>query len=332
MTTSAEIGTEGTLQIAEHFVPAQSGNRRRFSWGLLVAYILLAIGGVCMVTPFIWMILTSVKPPPELVNFSFFPANPTLQNYLNVLNTSSFERWYLNSIIVAAISTTSVVFFDTLVGYTLNKFSFPGKNLIFIGMLGTLMIPTEMLIIPWYTMSVNWNWHLGYTQYWGIAFPGVITAAGIFLMRQFFDGVPNELLDAARMEHERVRNLVENRRAAGQTGHCRPGYLQLYRQLERLPVAADSGQQSRVLYIARRTQFLPRRIHHPLGEDYDRGQPGQHPSAHRLPGLSTPDYQRYRSHGTERLISKKEQYSRRVCQLPEGSRNYSAQTYRTFHC
>ena len=200
MATSAEIGKEGTLQVGERFVPARGKGSRRFGWAVLIAYILLAIGGVCMVIPFFWMILTSVKPPPELVNFSFFPENPTLQNYLNVLNTSSFERWYLNSVIVAAITTTSVVFFDSLVGYTLNKFNFPGKNIIFIGMLGTLMIPTEMLIIPWFTMSVNWSWHIGYAQYWGIAFPGVITAAGIFLMRQFFDGVPNELLDAARID------------------------------------------------------------------------------------------------------------------------------------
>ena len=200
MATSAEIGKEGTLQVGERFVPARDKGSRRFGWAVLIAYILLAIGGVCMVIPFFWMILTSVKPPPELVNFSFFPENPTLQNYLNVLNTSSFERWYLNSVIVAAITTTSVVFFDSLVGYTLNKFNFPGKNIIFIGMLGTLMIPTEMLIIPWFTMSVNWSWHIGYAQYWGIAFPGVITAAGIFLMRQFFDGVPNELLDAARID------------------------------------------------------------------------------------------------------------------------------------
>ena len=200
MATSAEVGKEGTLQVGEHLVPARGKGSRRFGWAVLIAYILLAIGGVCMVIPFFWMILTSVKPPPELVNFSFFPENPTLQNYLNVLNTSSFERWYLNSVIVAAITTTSVVFFDSLVGYTLNKFNFPGKNIIFIGMLGTLMIPTEMLIIPWFTMSVNWSWHIGYAQYWGIAFPGVITAAGIFLMRQFFDGVPNELLDAARID------------------------------------------------------------------------------------------------------------------------------------
>ncbi len=200
MATSAEIGNESTIQIGEHFVPARGKGSRRPGWPVLIAYFLLAIGGVGMVIPFFWMILTSVKPPPELVNFSFFPENPTLQNYLNVLNTSSFERWYLNSIIVAVITTVSVVFFDSLVGYTLNKFSFPGKNIIFIGMLGTLMIPTEMLIIPWFTMSVDWNWHIGYAQYWGIAFPGVITAAGIFLMRQFYDGVPNELLDAARMD------------------------------------------------------------------------------------------------------------------------------------
>ncbi len=200
MATTADIGNSGALQNIDRFSPSRGKGSRRFGWTLLLAYLLLTIGGICMVTPFFWMILTSVKPPPELVNFSFFPENPTLQNYSNVLNTSSFERWYLNSIIVATISTVSVVFFDTLVGYTLNKFNFPGKNIIFIGMLGTLMIPTEMLIIPWFTMSVNWSWHIGYAQYWGIAFPGVITAAGIFLMRQFFDGVPNELLDAARID------------------------------------------------------------------------------------------------------------------------------------
>lgn len=200
MTTNVETSSERSLQIAEQLVSGRAGRRRRFSWAAAVAYVLLSVGGVAMVVPFIWMLLTSLKPPPELVNFSFFPENPTLQNYLNVLNTSSFERWYVNSIIVAVVSTTSVVFFDTLVGYTLNKFEFPGKNLIFIGILGTLMIPTEMLIIPWFTMSVNWGWHVGYAQYWGIAFPGVITAAGIFLMRQFFDGVPNELLDAARID------------------------------------------------------------------------------------------------------------------------------------
>jgi multiple sugar transport system permease protein len=146
------------------------------------------------------MILTSIKPAPELVKFAFLPQNPTLDNYFIVLQTSDFGRWYLNSLIVAIFSTICVAIFDSLVGYTLNKFDFPGKQLIFLGILATLMVPTEMLIIPWYTMSVQLEWHIGLMQYWGIAFPGVITATGIFLMRQFFDGVPNELLDAARMD------------------------------------------------------------------------------------------------------------------------------------
>jgi multiple sugar transport system permease protein len=116
------------------------------------------------------------------------------------VQTSDFGRWYLNSILIACFSTLCVAIFDSLVGYTLNKFDFPGKNLIFLGILATLMVPTEMLIIPWYSMSVKLNWHVGLAQYWGIAFPGVITATGIFLMRQFFDSVPNELLDAARID------------------------------------------------------------------------------------------------------------------------------------
>ncbi len=200
MTASIETSAERTIQLAERVVSSPVRPRGRFSWAEALAYLLLSLGVVVMVTPFVWMLLTSFKPAPELTRFAFLPVNPTLENYVRVLTTSSFGRWYLNSVLVATISTASVIFFDSLVGYTLNKFEFPGKNLIFIGILGTLMVPTEMLIIPWYTMSVDFGWHVGMAQYWGIAFPGVITATGIFLMRQFFDGVPSELLDAARID------------------------------------------------------------------------------------------------------------------------------------
>lgn len=200
MATSVESGADRTLQVADQLVGTPMQRRRRFSGWLAISYIMLSLGAVVMVVPFLWMLLTSLKPAPELVGFSFLPQNPTLNNYVDVLRTSAFGRWYLNSIIVACFSTLCVAIFDSLVGYTLNKFEFPGKNIIFLGILATLMIPTEMLIIPWYTMSVQLGWHIGPMQYWGIAFPGVITATGIFLMRQFFDGVPNELLDAARID------------------------------------------------------------------------------------------------------------------------------------
>ncbi|MEZ4708407.1 MAG: carbohydrate ABC transporter permease [Caldilineaceae bacterium] len=200
MTSSVESSSERTLQIADQLVGGSVRRRQPLSVGMLVAYILLSIGAIVMVVPFLWMLLTSLKPAPELVKFAFLPQEPTLNNYVRVAQTSDFGRWYFNSILVACFSTLCVAIFDSLVGYTLNKFEFPGKNLIFMGILATLMIPTEMLIIPWYTMSVQLNWHVGLMQYWGIAFPGVITATGIFLMRQFFDGVPNELLDAARID------------------------------------------------------------------------------------------------------------------------------------
>ncbi len=194
-----ESGADRNLQVAEQLV-SRPARRRQFSIWTAVAYLLLSLGSIFMIVPFLWMILTSIKPAPELVQFAFLPKNPTLANYLSVLQTSDFGRWYLNSLIVAVFSTFCVAIFDSLVGYTLNKFDFPGKQIIFLGILATLMVPTEMLIIPWYTMSVQLEWHIGLMQYWGIAFPGVITATGIFLMRQFFDGVPNELLDAARID------------------------------------------------------------------------------------------------------------------------------------
>jgi len=200
MTTATETEAERLLRLSEQVVAKPARRRTRLSWLTVLIYVLLSLGAIVMIVPFVWMVLTSFKPGTELIDFSFLPENPTLDNYWLVLTTSSFGRWYLNSLFVATVSTVSVAFFDSLVGYTFNKFEFPGKTIIFLGILATLMIPTEMLIIPWYNMSVQLGWHQGTMQYWGIVFPGVITAVGIFLMRQFFDGVPNELLDAARID------------------------------------------------------------------------------------------------------------------------------------
>lgn len=167
----------------------------------LVVYILLSIGGLTMIIPFAWMIATSMKTAGEIYQGNFFPNAPTLENYRTVIFNTPFPRWYLNSIIVATISTTSVVFFDSMIGFVFAKYDFPLKNVIFLLILSTLMVPTEMLLIPWFIMSVNPP--IGSTwvnTIWGIAFPGVITAAGAFLMRQFMSGVPDELLDAGRID------------------------------------------------------------------------------------------------------------------------------------
>lgn len=163
----------------------------------LFLYVVLLLGGLAMVFPFLWMVASSLKNAADIYTLSLIPPHPTLDNYSAVLRDTAFVRWFANSLIIAAITTASVAFFDSLAGYALAKFRFPGRQLIFVMILSTLMVPTEMLVIPWYLMSINLHWS---NSYWGIMFPGVISAFGVFLMRQFFESVPNDLLDAARID------------------------------------------------------------------------------------------------------------------------------------
>lgn len=165
--------------------------------GRIITWTLLFIGGLIMITPLAFMFSTSLKTASQVYDLRLIPAAPTLQNYITILADGRFLRWFLNSMIVAVVVTLSNVFFDSLVGYTLAKFQFRGRYFIFLAILSTLMIPTEMLVIPWYLMSSKLGW---LDSYWGIMFPGMMTAFGTFLMKQFFEGVPNDFLEAARVD------------------------------------------------------------------------------------------------------------------------------------
>ena len=181
---------------ASALAEARRERRRKRIAQVILATILL-IGGMMMVFPFVWMLASSLKRAQDIYSLSLVPPDPTLGNYTTVLRETSYVRWFGNSLLVAGITTASVAFFDSLAGYTLAKFRFPGATIIFILILSTLMVPTEMLVIPWYVMSIELSWT---DSYWGIMFPGVISAFGVFLMRQFFMGVPNDLIDAARLD------------------------------------------------------------------------------------------------------------------------------------
>ncbi len=165
--------------------------------GPIVLWTVLFIGGVLMVTPLLFMFSTSLKTAGQIYDLRLIPAQPTLANYVEVLSTGDFLRWFVNSSIVAISVTVSNLFFDSLVGYTLAKFRFRGRRFVFIAILSTLMIPTEMLVIPWYLMSAQFGW---LDTYWGIMFPGMMTAFGTFLMKQFFETVPDDFLEAARID------------------------------------------------------------------------------------------------------------------------------------
>ncbi len=165
--------------------------------GRVLTWTLLLIGGVVMVTPLLFMFSTSLKTAGQVYDLRLIPAAPTVANYVEVLSDGRFLRWFLNSMFVAVTVTLSNVFFDSMVGYTLAKFTFRGRYFVFIAILSTLMIPTEMLVIPWYLMSAQFGW---IDTYWGIMFPGMMTAFGTFLMKQFFETVPDDFLEAARID------------------------------------------------------------------------------------------------------------------------------------
>ena len=185
MTATAATGTELKL------------NGANLRPDRILIWTLLFIGGVLMITPLLIMFSTSLKTASQVYDLRLIPAAPTFDNYIKVLSDGRFVRWFLNSTLVAVCVTLSNVFFDSLVGYTLAKFQFRGRYLIFIAILSTLMIPTEMLVIPWYLMSAQLGW---IDSYWGIMFPGMMTAFGTFLMKQFFETVPDDFLEAARVD------------------------------------------------------------------------------------------------------------------------------------
>lgn len=161
------------------------------------AYTWLILLSLTTVLPFVWMVSTSLKPRPEIFYFRFFPLEPTIKNYIDVLTRWQYGKWFFNSTIVTVLTTFSTLLFCSLCGYALAKFRFKGRSFFFILILATIMVPNEMLLIPWFVGAHN----LGVVDTMtGVVFPGLISAFGVFVMRQAFLNIPNELLDAARVD------------------------------------------------------------------------------------------------------------------------------------
>lgn len=188
------MAARAELLSAGRFVERSSFNPRP---GRIIAWTLLFLGGLVMLTPLLFMFSTSLKYSSDVYDLRLVPADPTIDNYVQVLSDGRFLRWFVNSVVIATVVTISNVFFDSLVGYTLAKFDFRGRYLVFVAILSTLMIPTEMLVIPWYIMARDFGW---LDTYWGIMFPGMMTAFGTFLMKQFFETVPKDFIEAARID------------------------------------------------------------------------------------------------------------------------------------
>lgn len=162
-------------------------------------YLTLTLSSLLMLLPFYWTVSTSFK----LEQFVF--ANPpqwwpdpiTLQNYIYVFTRIPFPRYLFNSVFVAVVATGAHVFFDTLAGYAFSKLRFPGRDAIFFAMLLALMIPFQVNLIPLYRIMAWFRW---LDHYQALIIPNITGIFGIFLMRQFINSIPDELLDAARID------------------------------------------------------------------------------------------------------------------------------------
>jgi multiple sugar transport system permease protein len=163
-------------------------------------YHLILLGGVViMFFPFIWMFLSAFKTEQEILTVppTILPLRSTLVNYFNVCHIIPVFRYLGNSLFVASISTIIVLITSALAGMVFAKYSFPFKNILFIIILGTTMVPFECYMIPFYLMISKAGLIDTYT---GIITPLVITSFGVFLMRQHVATIPDDLLDAARID------------------------------------------------------------------------------------------------------------------------------------
>ncbi|MEZ4869695.1 MAG: carbohydrate ABC transporter permease [Caldilineaceae bacterium] len=172
---------------------------RRLGQSQFFNYGILLIGALAMLIPFVWMLSTSFKPQAETISFPprLLPRNPTLANYLDVVTRLNIGRLYWNTALVTVTKTAINIYTSTLIGYIFGKFHFRGRDLLFYLILGTWIIPFEVYMIPLYIMMVNFG--LG-NSYWALIIPEISSAYAIFLFRQFMFTIPNDLMDAARID------------------------------------------------------------------------------------------------------------------------------------
>jgi multiple sugar transport system permease protein len=175
----------------------QARRGRGQSW----VYAAVSLGLVVVAGPFVWMLLGSVKPERELrrVPPTWLPQDFTLDNYRQLFSRLDFPRYFVNSAVVAVSVTVANLVVCAMLGYALAKLDFAGKRLLFLLVLGMLMVPYVALLVPQFVLVSNL--HLINT-YAGLILPSlaVVMPLGVFLMRQYISGLPDDLIDAARVD------------------------------------------------------------------------------------------------------------------------------------
>jgi multiple sugar transport system permease protein len=187
-----------TLATTYHDRPLP-GHKRHLDPPRAALFIVLCLLGVAMLFPFIWMVLTSLKPETEVVAFppTLVPHTWTFDSYVNVWQRIPFGRFFANSLIFAGGVTLVSLTLDSMTAFALSRLQLPGRDAIFIIVLIALMLPFQVTFIPLYVTVYQLGW---LNSFAGLIVPRATNAFGIFLLRQFFMTLPRELDEAARVD------------------------------------------------------------------------------------------------------------------------------------
>ena len=173
--------------------------KRLFTGKTFLIHFILILGSVAMVVPFLWMILTSLKTYGESIHVPpvLIPKDLQWGNYKEVFDLLPFFKFMLNTFIVTVARTAGQLFLCSLAAYAFARIEFPGRNFLFLLALSVLMVPGQVFLLPQYMIMVKLGW-LNTLQ--AVIVPGLFSAFGTFLLRQFFMGLPKELEEAARLD------------------------------------------------------------------------------------------------------------------------------------
>jgi multiple sugar transport system permease protein len=172
---------------------------RRSRQGHWWVYLILTIGLVAVVSPFVWMLLSSIKPGPEILRSppTWLPGQVTGEHYRELFQRLDLTTYLGNSVFVAIAVTLGNLAFCSMLGYVLAKVSFGGRRLLFGLVMGMLMVPGMVTFVPLFILVSNVGLANSYA---GLILPYLVQPVGVFLMRQFIGGLPDELIDAARVD------------------------------------------------------------------------------------------------------------------------------------
>ncbi len=201
MTTSAPsvAGAKRDTAVAVPRVTTRGSRRRRHRRLQVVRFTLALLVCIVMVFPIYWMAVVAFSPRAELFNdtFALWPSALTLDNFVAVFTRFDVGTWFGNSVVVTAFVTVLGTFANLLAGYAFAKLRFLGKNVLFFAALATLVLPVQVTMVAQFQLITR----LGlYGTYWAVILPTAATATGIFLARQFILGIPDELLEAAKLD------------------------------------------------------------------------------------------------------------------------------------